>query len=108
MSREFRDLFRSPESAYTTLDFNGKGYVTQEDFLNCIVVKRLISQKIKNQIQYSIEDVVVFLQYFSLFPLQGGNRQTSSSTDSILKISNKNLNAIANNDNGSKNDRDGK
>lgn len=49
MSREFRDLYRSSETAYASLDFSGKGCITQDDFLNCVVVKNLLNQKLKNQ-----------------------------------------------------------
>lgn len=32
MIKEFRNLYRSPEVAYASLDFSGKGFITQEDF----------------------------------------------------------------------------
>ena len=32
-------MYRSSEAAFAALDFSGKGYVTEEDFLESTVVK---------------------------------------------------------------------
>ena len=67
-SREFRDLYRSPEAAYASLDFKGKGYITREDIMESIVVKRHLGKN------YTLDDINNFLIYFNLFPLKGGYR----------------------------------
>jgi hypothetical protein len=35
-------MYRSSEAAYAALDFNGKGYITMDEFLNSIVVKHRV------------------------------------------------------------------
>ena len=64
--------------AYASLDFKGKGFITYEDFLQSLVVQRLLKgacQQGGRALKYAVEDVQLFLQYFNLFPLKGGNRQ---------------------------------
>ena len=48
MKKELRNIFRGPDKAYASMDFYGKGFITEEDFLNSIVITR---------IPYSKEDV---------------------------------------------------
>lgn len=36
-----RDIYRGPEKAYASMDFTGKGYITEEDFLNSLIVSRI-------------------------------------------------------------------
>jgi hypothetical protein len=50
------------------MDFQGKGYITQEDLLSSMVIKRHLKSS------FTLEDIHTFLQYYSLFPLKGGNR----------------------------------
>jgi len=48
LKKELRNIFRGPDKAYSSMDFYGKGFITEEDFLNSIVITR---------IPYSKEDV---------------------------------------------------
>ena len=59
-------MYRSPEAAYGSIDFSGKAFIIEDDFLNSFVFKR---------VSYSREDIVQFVRLFNLFPLNGGNRQ---------------------------------
>ena len=75
-SKEFRDLYRSPEAAYASLDFKGKGFITKEDIMESMVIKRA-----KN---LTLEDINNFLAYFNLFPLKGGHRQDITESGKAL------------------------
>jgi hypothetical protein len=33
LKKELRNLYRAPEKAYSSMDFYGRGYITEEDFL---------------------------------------------------------------------------
>ena len=61
LRKELRNIFRAPERAYASMDFYGRGYITEEDFLNSIVLQR---------IPYSREDVREFFRQFNLFALK--------------------------------------
>jgi len=39
LRKEFEKMYKSAENAYAALDFTGIGYITEEAFLNSIVVK---------------------------------------------------------------------
>ena len=39
--KELKNLYRAADRAYSSLDFNGRGFITEEDFLNSLVCKRL-------------------------------------------------------------------
>lgn len=54
----FRNIYRGPEKAYSSMDFTGHGYITEEDFLGCLVMKR---------IQFTREDVKEFIRQCNLF-----------------------------------------
>ncbi len=69
-SKEFRDLYRSPEAAYASLDFIGKGFITKDDIMNSVVVRRHLEKT------YTLNDINSFFAYFNLFPIKGGHRQT--------------------------------
>ena len=69
LSKDFRDLYRAPETAYASMDFRGKGFITQEDLLESMVMKKHLSSG-----KFTMEDIMFFLQYYNLFPLKGGNR----------------------------------
>jgi len=66
LKREMKNIFRAPERAYASMDFYGRGYITEEDFLNCIIMTR---------IPYSKEDVKEFFKQFNMF----STKQTSTS-----------------------------
>ena len=65
-SREFRDLYRSPETAFASLDFKGKGYLSREDIMESMVVKRHLGKN------FSLDDINNFFINFKLFPLKAG------------------------------------
>ena len=48
-----RNTYRGPDKAYASMDFTGKGYITEEDFLNSLIISRIPSSK---------EDVKEFLK----------------------------------------------
>jgi len=79
LKKELRNIFRAPERAYASMDFYGRGYITEEDFLNCIVMQR---------IPYSKEDVKEFFRQFNLFTLKqgGGNQGITSLTSTSHSI----------------------
>ncbi|CDW79951.1 px domain containing protein [Stylonychia lemnae] len=74
-AKEFRDLYRSSEVAYASLDFTGKGFITQADFTQSVAVQNILKKRLKNMQTYSIEDVHLFMQFLNMFPLKGGIRQ---------------------------------
>jgi hypothetical protein len=41
LRKEIRNLYRGPDKAYAALDFTGVGYVTEQDFLNSLIIKRI-------------------------------------------------------------------
>ena len=47
------------------MDFTGKGYITEEDFLNSLIMTR---------IPYSKEDVKEFFKQFNLFSSTGNSK----------------------------------
>jgi len=51
-------MYRGPEKAYSSMDFSGRGYITEEDFLNSVVIKRL---------PFTREDVIEFFHENNLF-----------------------------------------
>ena len=42
----FKTTYRDPGRAYSSVDPDGKGFITKEDFLQCQVVKRLCTKSI--------------------------------------------------------------
>ena len=68
LSKEFRNLYRSSETAYGSLDFKGKGYVSPEDIMESMAVKRHLNKN------FNVEDLNNFYTYYNLFPLKGGHR----------------------------------
>ncbi len=78
MSKEFRDLYRAPETAYANLDFKGQGYITRENLMDSIVVKRHLDKS------FSTEDINVFLAFYNLFPLKGGHRKDQTDSGKLL------------------------
>jgi hypothetical protein len=51
------------------MDFEGKGFITQDDLIGSLVVQKHVKKG-----QFSMEDIQAFLAYYNLFPLKGGNR----------------------------------
>ena len=45
-------MYRCAEQAYGALDFDGKGYITQKDFINSIVIKE--------RVPYSEEEIKLY------------------------------------------------
>ena len=41
LRKELRNIYRGPEKAYSSMDFTGRGYITEEDFICNLVVKRI-------------------------------------------------------------------
>ena len=41
LRKEIRNLFRGPDKAYATLDFYGIGTISEDDFLNSMIPKRV-------------------------------------------------------------------
>lgn len=41
LRKVIRDLYRSNDKAYAALDFSGIGYVTEETFLQSLIIKRM-------------------------------------------------------------------
>jgi hypothetical protein len=39
LKKEFSLMYQSSENAYGALDYSGKGYITQDEFLNCYLIK---------------------------------------------------------------------
>lgn len=53
-----RNIYRAPERAYASMDFTGKGEITEENFLNSLIISR---------IPYTKEEVKEFLKQNNLF-----------------------------------------
>lgn len=62
LAKEFRNLYRAPETGYGSMDFNGKGYITQDELLQSIVFKRMSANVPE-------DDLMGFITHFNLFPL---------------------------------------
>lgn len=45
------------------MDFTGRGYVTQDDFLSSIVISRILTAKI-----FTVDDIKEFFKQDNLFP----------------------------------------
>lgn len=41
LRKELRNVYRGPEKAYSSMDFTGRGYITEEDFINNLVLTRI-------------------------------------------------------------------
>jgi len=52
-------MYRNAEYAYNTLDFTGLGYITENDFMNNIIVK--------DRIPFTSDQIKVFFQENNLF-----------------------------------------
>ena len=54
LRKELRNIYRSPDKAYASMDFTGKGDIKEHDFLASLVVSRI-------KLHYSEEDVKIFI-----------------------------------------------
>jgi hypothetical protein len=63
MRKEIRNLYRGADRAYAALDFTGVGEITEKDFLESMICKRLSDS-------YSLEDFRDF--FFQTNAFQGG------------------------------------
>jgi hypothetical protein len=41
LAKELRKLYKSPQDAYGSIDFTGKGFITEQDFLQSLVIQRV-------------------------------------------------------------------
>jgi len=41
LRKELRNIYRGPDKAYSAMDFSGVGFITEEDFMQSIVVTRV-------------------------------------------------------------------
>lgn len=39
--KELRNIYRAPEKAYSSMDFTGLGFITENDFLNSLALQRI-------------------------------------------------------------------
>lgn len=53
-----RNLYRGPDKAYASMDFTGVGYITETDFLNSMICKRV------GYTQEEIKDFLLLGSYF--------------------------------------------
>jgi hypothetical protein len=58
--REIRNLYRGADRAYNALDFSGVGYITENDFLNSLICKRMISSSYTEGGGYTEDDIKDF------------------------------------------------
>jgi hypothetical protein len=58
LRKELRNIFRGPDKAYSSMDFTGRGYITEEDFISSLVMKR---------IKFNSDDVREYFKQENLF-----------------------------------------
>jgi hypothetical protein len=75
LRKGFRSIFQGPEVAYGSMDFYGRGYITEDDFLNSIVMSR---------IQFSRDDVKECFKQFNMFKVLNVQSNASNSSHSAL------------------------
>ena len=69
LRKAFKSIFQGPEKAYGSMDFSGRGYMTEEDVLSSIVMSR---------ISFSKDDVKECFKQFNMFkPLKLKNKQSN-------------------------------
>jgi len=54
-------MYRSAEVAYAALDFTGLGYITEQAFMNCIIVKE--------RLPFSTDQIKLYFKEYNLFPM---------------------------------------
>jgi hypothetical protein len=63
------------------MDFTGRGYITQDDFLQAIFISRVLAAKI-----FTIEDIKEFFKQDNLFPAQTAISSGGLSFDKFKKL----------------------
>ena len=58
MRKELKNTYRGPDKAYGSMDYTGRGFISQDDFLSSMVCTR---------IPYSREDLIEFFKQNNLF-----------------------------------------
>jgi hypothetical protein len=66
LKKELRNIYRSSEKAYASMDFTGKGYIMEDDFLNSLVITR---------VPYTKDDVKLFFKQSNLFSNTGPKKE---------------------------------
>ena len=52
-------MFRNAESAYAALDFTGLGYIPEETFFDCIIIRE--------RVPYSVQELRTYFNEYNLF-----------------------------------------
>lgn len=58
LRKEVRNLYRGPEKAYSAMDFEGAGVISESEFLNSLIVQR---------VPFSVEEVKDYLFLSNIF-----------------------------------------
>ena len=59
LRKEFWAMFRNAEAAYAALDFTGLGYIPEETFLNCIIIRE--------RVPYTVKELRMYFNEYNLF-----------------------------------------
>lgn len=62
---EMKNVFKIPEAAFAGMDFNGKGYIEEEDFFQTLLNYKL---------PYTKAEIQAFFKYEKLFSRQPNQR----------------------------------
>ena len=81
LQSELKNVYRAPDKAYQAMDFTGRGYITQDDFLQAIFISRVLAAKI-----FTIEDIKEFFKQDNLFPAQTAISSGGLSFDKFKKL----------------------
>ena len=80
-----KNLYQASERAYASLDFYGRGYITDQDFLSSIILKR---------IPFTTDEVFDFFKHSNLFSIipqsSSGHVTNLTNMSSIAPISGNN------------------
>lgn len=67
LQKELKNVYRSADKAYSSMDFTGRGYITDDDFLSSVVISRILAAK-----TFILEDIKEFFKQENLFPTMTG------------------------------------
>ena len=59
LRKEFWAMFRNAESAYAALDFTGLGYIPEQTFFDCIIIRE--------RVPYSVPELRMYFKEYNLF-----------------------------------------